>query len=155
MNYYTRVNMQAAGGDGFPAIEAVPGPLDKTQMGWEVYPKGLSDILVWLNDTQTGGALPIFVTENGMAWADTVSNRDGSVQDQQRVDYFEGHLSACLDAVKQGVPLKGYFAWSLLDNYEWAMGYGPRFGLVHVDYDTQVRTPKASYRAFQSMLQSQ
>ena len=155
VNYYTRVNMQAAGGDGFPAIEAVPGPLDKTQMGWEVYPKGLSDILVWLNDTQTGGALPIFVTENGMAWADTVSNRDGSVQDQQRVDYFEGHLSACLDAVKQGVPLKGYFAWSLLDNYEWAMGYGPRFGLVHVDYDTQVRTPKASYRAFQSMLQSQ
>jgi beta-glucosidase len=124
-------------------------------MGWEVYPKGLSDILLWLNETQTGGTLPLFVTENGMAWADTVSARDGAVQDQQRVDYFDGHLAACLDAVRQGVPLKGYFAWSLLDNYEWALGYGPRFGLVHVDYDTQVRTPKASYRAFQTMLTGQ
>lgn len=155
VNYYTRVRMQPAGGDGFPAVAAVPGPLDKTQMGWEVYPKGLSDILLWLNQTQTGGTLPLFVTENGMAWADTVSARDGAVQDQQRVDYFDGHLAACLDAVRQGVPLKGYFAWSLLDNYEWALGYGPRFGLVHVDYDTQVRTPKASYRAFQTMLTGQ
>ena len=87
-----------------------------------------------------------------MAWADTVSGRDGAVQDQQRVDYFEGHLRACLEAMSQGVPLKGYFAWSLLDNYEWAEGYGPRFGLVHVDYETQVRTPKASFGAFQAML---
>ena len=68
------------------------------------------------------------------------------------MDYFDSHLRACLDVMAKGVPLKGYFAWSLLDNYEWALGYGPRFGLVHVDYESQVRTPKASFNAFQSML---
>ena len=129
----------------------MPGPLDKTQIGWEVYPQGLADILTWLHKDYTGD-LPLYVTENGMAWADTVSARDGSVQDQQRVDYFDSHLRACLDVMAKGVPLKGYFAWSLLDNYEWALGYGPRFGLVHVDYESQVRTPKASFNAFQSML---
>ena len=151
VNYYTRARMDAATGPGFPALANIPGPLDKTQIGWEVYPEGLADILLWLKDEYTGD-LPLYVTENGMAWADTVSARDGAVNDQQRVDYFDSHLRACLDVKAKGVPLKGYFAWSLLDNYEWALGYGPRFGLVHVDYDTQVRTPKASFKAFQSML---
>jgi len=151
VNYYTRVRMAGLPDPGFPALESLPGPLDKTQLGWEVYPQGLTDILTWLQRDYTGD-LPLYVTENGMAWADTVSGRDGAVQDQQRVDYFESHLRACLEAMAQGVPLKGYFAWSLLDNYEWAEGYGPRFGLVHVDYETQVRTPKASFGAFQAML---
>ena len=151
VNYYTRARMDAAAGPGFPALENIPGPLDKTQIGWEVYPQGLADILLWLKNEYTGD-LPLYVTENGMAWADTVSARDGAVNDQQRVDYFDSHLRACLDVKAKGVPLKGYFAWSLLDNYEWALGYGPRFGLVHVDYDSQVRTPKASFKAFQSML---
>ena len=151
VNYYTRARMAALPDPGFPALESVPGPLDKTQIGWEVYPQGLADILTWLHKDYTGD-LPLYVTENGMAWADTVSARDGSVQDQHRVDYFDSHLRACLDVMAKGVPLKGYFAWSLLDNYEWALGYGPRFGLVHVDYESQVRTPKASFNAFQSML---
>ena len=85
----------------------------------------------------------IYITENGCAYA-TGPDDNGAIQDDLRVDYFRGHLSACLDAIENGVPLVGYFAWSLLDNFEWAFGYTKRFGLVWVDYQTQERTPKAS-----------
>ena len=86
--------------------------------------------------------MPIYVTENGMSEDD----------DAKRVAYFDSHLQAVLNARAEGADVRGYFAWSLLDNYEWAEGYTSRFGLIHVDYATQVRTPKQSYRAFQGML---
>ncbi len=114
---------------------------EHTDMGWEVYPKGIQDLLEQVHrDYQPS---KIYITENGCAYA-TGPDDNGAIQDDLRVDYFRGHLSACLDAIENGVPLVGYFAWSLLDNFEWAFGYTKRFGLVWVDYQTQERTPKAS-----------
>jgi beta-glucosidase len=85
------------------------------------------------------------VTENGMASPDEVE--DGAVHDPARIDFLEAHLAKVREAIAEGVPVAGYFTWSLLDNYEWALGYDKRFGLVHVDFDTLARTPKASYHA--------
>jgi beta-glucosidase len=149
VNYYTRSNLKQDPDSAWPSLTSVPGPLPKTDMGWEVYPDGLHDILTRLASDYTGD-LPIYVTENGMANADTVTG--GAVDDPDRISYFEGHLDAVRRAISDGAPVKGYFAWSLLDNYEWSFGYGKRFGLVHVDYETQKRTPKASYDAFRTML---
>jgi len=148
INYYSRSLL--AGIDGpWPHLHTVPGPLEKTEMGWEVYPQGLHDFLLRTARDYTGD-LPLYVTENGMANADTVVN--GAVADAARIAYFNSHLSAVRDAIAKGVPVKGYMAWSLLDNYEWALGYEKRFGLVHVDFDTLERTPKASWHAFRDML---
>ena len=149
VNYYTRSNLRDAPHTAWPSLEAVEGPLPKTAMDWEVYPDGLYATLTRLKRDYTGD-LPITVTENGMAGDDRVEN--GIVTDHQRIAYFNGHLAAVLRAIEEGVPVAGYFAWSLLDNYEWALGYGKRFGLVHVDYETQLRTPKASHEAFRRML---
>ncbi|GAA1833076.1 GH1 family beta-glucosidase [Luedemannella flava] len=112
-----------------------------TAMDWEIDAPGLTETLVRVNREYP--ELPLYITENGAAFDDQIDG-DGAVNDQPRVAYFDGHLRACLDAIDEGVPLRGYFAWSLLDNYEWAWGYTRRFGIVHVDYETQVRTPKAS-----------
>ena len=142
INYYTRGLYKASSTPGNP-IEQVTGPLEKTDIGWEIYPKGLSDLLVRVSNEYT--KIPLYVTENGMAEAEGDDHA-------RRVKYYEDHLKAVLTAREQGADVRGYFAWSLLDNYEWAEGYQKRFGLVHVDYATQKRTPKASYRAFQGML---
>ncbi len=142
VNYYTRTNIKADPDAPWPHVTSVTGTLDKTQMGWEIYPDGLRDILLMLKDDYVGD-LPIFITENGMAWDDHVEN--GAVFDPQRSAYIAGHLQAMHDAVSAGVNLQGFFYWSLLDNYEWAFGYEKRFGLIHVDFETQTRTPKASY----------
>ncbi|UWR23922.1 GH1 family beta-glucosidase [Sulfitobacter sp. S190] len=148
LNYYTR-SIHADDGTGiFPFGQTQIGPLPKTSMGWEVYPEGLQYFLERMHRDYTGN-LPLYVTENGMALHDKVA--DGGVDDAQRVGYFRDHLAAALAARDAGVPLKGYFAWSLLDNFEWAFGYSERFGLVHVDYDTQTRTPKESFRFFQNL----
>ncbi|NDZ83024.1 beta-glucosidase [Streptomyces sp. SID10853] len=112
-----------------------------TAMDWEVNADGLENILVRLADEY--GARKIYVTENGSAYPDVVRG-DGSVHDPERVQYLDEHLAACARAARKGVPLAGYFAWSLLDNFEWAYGYDKRFGLVHVDYATQRRTVKSS-----------
>ena len=121
--------------------EIVDGPLDKTQMGWEIYPEGLTTVLSRVSRDYAGD-LPIAVTENGMAWADEVEN--GAVFDPERRDYILRHLEAARKAIDTGVNLKGFFYWSLLDNFEWAHGYEKRFGLYWVDYDTQARLPKQS-----------
>lgn len=148
VNYYTRALL--AGNDGpWPHLHQVEGPLEKTQMGWEIYPQGLNDFLVRTAREYTG-QLPLYVTENGMSNADTLAN--GVVDDPARIAYFDSHLGAVRDAIAKGVPLKGYMAWSLMDNYEWALGYEKRFGMVHVDFDTLERTPKASWHAFKNML---
>jgi beta-glucosidase len=114
---------------------------DHTEMGWEVYPEGLYDLLSRLH---TDYAFPaIYITENGAAFVDEVG-LDGEVDDPARLSYLKRHLQQVLRAVGIDVPVKGYFAWSLLDNFEWALGYSRRFGLVYVDYETQQRIPKSS-----------
>ena len=140
LNYYTRKLIGANDG-AWPSYDYIDGPLPKTQMGWEIYPEGLHQLLVWVEQNYTKG-LPLFVTENGMSNADTVG-RD----DVERMAYLDSHLAACKNAIRDGANLRGYTFWSLLDNYEWALGYEKRFGLIHVDFETLERSPKASYYA--------
>lgn len=125
-----------------------------TQTGWEVYPQGLTDTLVWLRDRY--GSTPLYVTENGAAFYDPPEAEEGlsTLDDPLRVAYLREHLRAALRAIEQGVDLRGYFVWSLLDNFEWSHGYGKRFGIVHVDYETQRRTPKASARFYAEVIRT-
>lgn len=139
VNYYTRQVVQATSDIDF---ETVPQPLaEQTDIGWEIYPEGLTHVLT---DLHTRYRLPpVYITENGAAGADAVNEQD-AVIDEQRCRYFVTHLQAVDNAIQAGVPVKGYFAWSLMDNFEWAEGYSKRFGIVHVDYGSQKRTPKNS-----------
>jgi beta-galactosidase len=161
INYYSRHTL-AGPADGEFADPSRPSMLPgserirfvdtgapKTDMGWEIHPDGLVDVIEMVHDRAP--ELPVLITENGAAFPDEVEV-DGSIQDKDRQQYFEGHLDACREAIRRGLPLKGYFAWSLLDNYEWAFGYTKRFGIVYVDYETQVRTVKASGRWFAELL---
>ena len=119
-----------------------------TAMGWPIQPDGLRRLLVRLHAEYTGPAgVDLYVTENGVAYDDQVDD-DGQVHDPDRTNFLVDHLAAVLDAVDEGVPVHGYFYWSLMDNFEWAWGYTKRFGLVRVDYDTQRRTVKDSGRAY-------
>ncbi|NMR19146.1 GH1 family beta-glucosidase [Cellulomonas fimi] len=141
----------------FPAAHDAhshPRGLPVTGMGWEVQPEGLTRLLLRLQEEYTGPAgVALYVTENGAAY-DDVPDADGYVQDDDRLAFVDAHLRAVHDAVAHGVDVRGYFAWSLLDNFEWAWGYHQRFGIVRVDYDTQVRTPKASARWYSSVAQT-
>lgn len=145
VNYYTRHTVAAAPGAPWPAIRNLDATLPVTQMGWEIYPAGLEGFLTRMARDYVGD-LPLYVTENGMANADVVE--DGAVSDRIREDYLFAHLAAARRAIDQGANVKGFFYWSLLDNYEWAEGYEKRFGLVHVDFASQKRTPKSSYHAY-------
>ena len=140
LNYYTCARVQHTNGP-WPSWSFVEGPLPKTQMGWEMYPEGLTHFLRMVHSDYTRG-LPLYVTENGMAYGGSANQPD-----QPRIDYLDAHLAAAKQAMDAGVPLAGYTVWSLLDNFEWALGYDRRFGLIHVDFDTFERTPKASYHA--------
>ena len=126
-------------GNQWPHIGGAPAVLPITQMEWEIYPDGLRDFLV-RTAQEYSGDLPIFITENGMANPDEVD-----IADEARIAYLTAHLNAVQEAIAAGAPVAGYFCWSLLDNYEWALGYEKRFGLVHVDLETLERTPKASF----------
>lgn len=141
LNYYTR-KLIAPDDGPWPSHKEVQVPLPKTSMNWEIYPQGLHDFLVRTAQDYTGD-LPLYVTENGMAGPDRIDQ--GLCDDPERIRYLSDHLQAAHDAVTKGVPLAGYFIWSLLDNYEWALGYEKRFGLIHVDFETLKRTPKASF----------
>ncbi|WP_280693781.1 MULTISPECIES: GH1 family beta-glucosidase [unclassified Kitasatospora] len=150
LNYYFRQHVTADPSGPAPYTRQVPGPNpERTAMGWEVHAPGLEELLLRL--TEEYGARRIYVTENGSAYPDTVT-ADGSIHDAQRARYLEQHLAACASAVAKGAPLAGYFAWSLLDNFEWAYGYEKRFGLVHVDYATQRRTIKASGHRYAELI---
>lgn len=149
VNYYTRALVAHDEGAAWPATKMHEGPLPKTQMGWEIYPEGLRNLLVRMSREYLGD-LPVVVTENGMAWDDHVV--EGEVADAMRCRYVAAHLVAARQAIAEGVNLQGFFYWSLLDNYEWAFGYAKRFGLIHVDFDTMQRTPKASWLALQAAL---
>jgi beta-glucosidase len=133
-----------------------------TEMGWEweVYPPALTRVLLWVQErygaaaARAGRALPLYITENGAAFYDPPRPVDGRIEDPLRVHYYREHLRAAHQAIEQGVDLRGYFAWSLLDNYEWSAGYGKRFGLVHVDFETLERTPKASAEFYAQVIRS-
>jgi beta-glucosidase len=142
-NYYTCKRIAAAEGP-WPALAELPGPLPKTEMGWEIHPEGIGHFLRRMHEDYTRD-LPLYVTENGMAAPDRITG--GKVQDDDRIAYIAAHLDEVRKTAALGVPVKGYFCWSLMDNYEWALGYGKRFGLVHVDFESLKRTPKASYHA--------
>ncbi len=145
VNYYTRSIIAHDPSKSWPHLGHQAGPLPRTQMGWEIFPEGLRATLTRLARDHVGD-LPIYVTENGMANADTLDH--GQVDDDIRTAFLFAHLEATKTAISQGANVQGFFYWSLLDNYEWAEGYEKRFGLVHVDYDTLHRTPKASYHAY-------
>ena len=150
INYYTRVKASA----GTP-YDVKSGGLEVTDMGWEVYPQGITNLLLRLHrDYAAKGLPPLIITENGAAFADTMS-ADGQVHDEPRVRYLQDHFAAVHEAMRQGVHVDGYFVWSLLDNFEWASGYEKRFGIVHVDYATQQRTLKQSALWYRDFLRCQ
>jgi beta-glucosidase len=142
VNYYTRAVVRADTATGRPTVVELDG-VERTSMGWEVYPEGLRRVLVRLHDEYAPP--PLMVTENGAAALD-VWGPGGRFADASRVAYLRRHVDAVGQAIADGVDVSGYFVWSLLDNFEWAYGYTQRFGLVHVDYDTLERTPKDSFR---------
>lgn len=153
VNYYTR---------NVVAFDPVAEPLRAarvrqdqqihTALDWEVYPTGLSDVLLWVRDRY--GGIPLYITENGAAFDDPPQVDGPVLDDPLRVSYLRDHLRAAHNAMQQGVNLRGYFVWSLMDNFEWSAGYSKRFGVYHVDFDTQRRTPKASARFFSSVIDS-
>lgn len=151
VNYYTRHLMAQDPGAPWPGIKDVADDLPKTGMDWAIYPDGLEAFLTRLSKDYVGDT-PLFVTENGMAWDDEIT--DGAVNDPVRENFVNDHILATKAAIDNGANVQGFFYWSLLDNYEWAFGYDKRFGIVHVDYETQVRTPKASYHALAAALRS-
>ena len=138
VNYYTRARVDH--GEGAYPIRYLEPERAVTDMGWEIYPEGLYKILKRLSSE---ASWPIYITENGAAFPDRWQGED-VVEDPMRVEYLKAHIEAALKAREEGVDLRGYFAWSLLDNYEWAYGYTKRFGIVYVDYATQRRIPKRS-----------
>jgi len=164
INYYSRHVVAAEDPDvpaepywrastSWPGSETVrflkrPG-VPVTDMGWEVDALGLTETLTRV--ARDYPPVPLYITENGAAYIDTVT-AEGTVEDTDRVGYFDAHFRACHDAITAGAPLRGYFAWSLLDNFEWAWGYTKRFGMIHVDYDTQERTVKASGHRFREVI---
>ena len=154
VNYYTR-NVTRASAQSWPQrAEMVKQPQAiYSETGWEVYPEGLTDTLLWVKNRY--GNPPVYITENGAAFADPATvPEQGGIDDALRVDYLRAHIAAVRSAIAQGADVRGYFVWSLLDNFEWAHGYAKRFGIVHVDYATQQRTPKASARYYAGVIAS-
>ncbi len=151
VNYYTRTFVRARVG-ALGLEEARIEGVERTAMGWEVYPEGLYDILTRVH--REYDVAELYVTESGAAYDDAVT-ASGEVHDERRRAYLEEHFAAARRAIAAGVPLRGYFVWSLLDNFEWAEGYRPRFGLVYVDYATQRRIVKDSGRWFARVIQGE
>jgi beta-glucosidase len=159
VNYYFPARVRAVPHrEPDPALRAVDDlgvaalvlPDDEvTEMGWPVDSDGLRRLLVWLHETYPA-LPPVYITENGRACPDVVE--DGAVHDEARIRYLDAHLRAVAQAVDSGVDVRGYFQWTMLDNFEWAEGYARRFGLVHVDYDTLARLPKDSFSWYQALL---
>ena len=151
LNYYFR---QTVAYD--PSVEPLPyrqvrAPnVERTGMDWEVNAETFTELLLRINNDYS--PKEFFITENGSAWDDQIV--DGKVDDPNRVSYLERHLDAMFKAKEQGVPISGYFAWSLIDNFEWAYGYAKRFGLIYVDYHTQKRIPKSSAYYYRERIKS-
>ena len=156
INFYNANHVRAAApGAPVPLAEAEPPPhYERTEMGWPVMPEAFGEALLGLRRQYGDRLPPIVITENGCAMSDRV-DAEGRVDDPRRIAYLERHLQALAAARDGGVELRGYFVWSLLDNFEWAEGYRPRFGLVHVDFASGRRTPKASYRWYRDWIAAQ
>jgi beta-glucosidase len=154
VNYYNPTAVSGpAPGEALPFTRQEVRGYPRTGFDWPVVPDGLRDMLVQLKDRYGDGLPPIWITESGCAYPETV-NADGSVDDPERVAYYDGHIKAVAAAIEAGVRVDGYCAWSLLDNFEWAEGFTQRFGLVHVDFATQRRTPKTSFRWYRDHVRS-
>jgi beta-glucosidase len=153
VNYYTR-NVTRHDANSWPLrAAAVPQKLGTyTETGWEVFPQGLTDVLLWVKEHY--GDIPMYITENGAAFYDPPAADDSGIDDPLRVKYLRAHLRAVREAMRRGCDIRGYFAWSLLDNLEWSLGYTKRFGLVHVNFETQQRTPKASAKFYSQVIAS-
>jgi beta-glucosidase len=150
VNYYSRTVVRA-GPDPASPVAVDVADAERTEMGWEVYPDGLKDLLVRLHRDYE---LPdVYITENGAAYPDGRDN--GSIADSKRISYLGRHIAALRDAISQGVPVRGYFLWSLLDNFEWAYGFSRRFGIVYVDFETLERVPKDSFRWYHDLIAAQ
>ena len=151
-NFYSRTILRSADvpeSENLPRTIPAPRDEDCTDIGWEVSPHGLYDLLERLQREYPG--MPFVITENGAAYS-VGPDRDGQIRDLKRTSYLESHLDACWRAMRDGVDLRGYFAWSLLDNFEWQEGYSQRFGIVWVDFETQQRTPKHSARWYAQVI---
>ncbi len=154
VNYY--MNHEVAYSLGGGQLKAHKGHLSapgwsQTEMGWEVYPNGLRTTLELVNDHY--GRIPLYITENGCAFVET-ADETGFVQDWARVRFLDEHFRAAHEAITNGVDLRGYYVWSLMDNFEWALGYRPRFGLVRVNFDTGERIPKQSAHWYRDVIQN-
>ncbi len=149
VNFYLRQVVKNSPENEFFGVSGVDTPdAKRTAMGWEINPESLKDLLIRLKDDYKPST--IFITENGSAWDDVLLN--GEIDDEERISYLNSHLNAMKDAISEGVPVQGYFAWSLLDNFEWTHGFSKRFGLIHVDYETLIRTPKKSAYWYRNMI---
>ena len=154
VNYYTPTRLSALPDSPLPfQMESIPG-YPVTAFGWPVIPAGLTELLTTLAKRYSGLLPPVYITENGCS-VDDEPDANGSIDDQPRIAYLDGHIRAVADAITAGVDVRGYLVWSLLDNFEWAEGYHQRFGLVHVDFATQRRTPKASFGWYRDMIAAQ
>lgn len=165
VNYYNPMRVGAAqptsaagefGGIEIPAdlpfaIRPIEG-CEHTDFGWPVVPDGLRELLVSLRDRYGDRLPPLYITENGCSYDDGPDPATGRIADARRIAYHAGHVDALHRAMAQGVDVRGYFIWSILDNFEWAEGYRQRFGLVHVDYETLARTPKESYAWYRDLI---
>ncbi|MFF0393797.1 GH1 family beta-glucosidase [Kitasatospora sp. NPDC004615] len=145
VNYYNPTRIAAPTDPGLPFAEAPIDGVPRTHFGWPVVPDGLRELLLLLRDRYGAALPPITITESGCSTDDTLD-------DTFRIDYLAGHLDALARAAADGIDVRGYCTWSLLDNFEWGEGFGERFGLVHVDFATQKRTPKASYGWYRDLI---
>jgi beta-glucosidase len=148
VNYYTS-SLVAAGLDGEGARQVPQAGTARTDMDWEIRPDGLREVLVRV--ARDYAPRTIYITENGAAFPDVVDH-NGRVLDVERRDFLAAHVAAAAQAVEAKVPLRGYLVWALLDNFEWSWGYWRRFGIVHIDYPTQKRTPKASFYWYRDLI---
>jgi beta-glucosidase len=155
VNYYNPTLLSAPAEPDAPPFQFTPlTGYPVTAFGWPVVPAGMLELLTSLRDRYGAALPPVYITENGCSVTDE-PGPDGQVDDQPRISYLDSHIRAVRDAMTAGVDVRGYFTWSLLDNFEWAEGYQQRFGLVYVDYATQRRTPKASYHWYRDLIAAQ
>ncbi|MET9962287.1 GH1 family beta-glucosidase [Streptomyces sp. NPDC006326] len=169
VNYYNPMlvgapqeHTSAATGTAYAGIDIPPGlpfgigqieGYERTDFGWPVVPDGLRELLVALEKRYGDRLPPLYITENGCSYGDGPDPATGRIADARRIAYHDGHLRALHRAMGQGVDVRGYFIWSVLDNFEWAEGHRQRFGLVHVDYETLDRTPKDSYAWYRAVIE--
>jgi beta-glucosidase len=154
INYYKRGIMKHDPSEPVAKAGQFIDPLaaPHTELEWEVFPRGLTEILLWVKEQ--AGDVPLYVTENGAAFYDPPAAENGRIDDPLRCSYLRRHIGAVGDAIAGGADVRGYFVWSLLDNFEWSAGYSKRFGLVHVNYATQERTVKASGRYYADVIRT-